>query len=117
MILKKKNKIYFNNNFIEIVILMKAVIEEDFSILKRYVEKYSWQKFGLRGKQVNIILERTKELYDILIKYFKNEFNSPKSLRMSVNNKNISKNAVAYHGRIPLSYIRGVFDTNGNKIE
>ena len=112
-----ENKIYFNNNFIEIVILMKAVIDEDFSILERYIEKYSWQKFGLRGKQVNIILERTKELYDILIKYFKNELNSPKSIRMSVNNKNISKNAVAYHGRIPLSYIRGVFDINGQRIE
>ena len=71
----------------------------------------------LTKEEEKLFTQRMYELYNIFVKYYTSTFNSPKALRQSANNLTYTKNAVAYHGRIPLSYIHGVFDINGQRIE
>ena len=110
------NIIRFDYALINLQTLMKAVIDEDFSIIERYLMSYD--KFRrLNETDLKTFLNQIHELYNIFVKYYKNKISSPRALRLSMNNTNLTKNAVAYHGRIPLSYIRGVFDINGQRIE
>ena len=99
--------------------IMKAVLDKDFSIIERQMQNIERQNpplNKLNDKEFQKVLDTLYALYKILIKYYTNTFNTDRALRESMNSLN-NKNAVAYHGRIPLSYIHGVFDLNGNKIE
>ena len=111
-----RNKIYFNIYLFDMQTFMKAVIDEDFSIIERSIPKWIADD-ELTKEEEKLFTQRMYELYNIFVKYYKSTFNSPKALRQSANNLTYTKNAVAYHGRIPLSYIRGVFDINGQRIE
>ena len=107
--------------------LMKAVVDEDFSVIERYInnkkekdlsrDKITKKEHESSNKIYEELINIMYELYQIIVKYYRNMFSSPRALRESMNNTEFTKNAVAYRGRIPLSYIHGVFDINGNKIE
>ena len=99
--------------------IMKAVLDKDFSVIERQMQNIERQNpplNKLNDEEFQKVLDVLYALYKIIVKYYTNTFNTDRALRESMNSLN-NKNAVAYHGRIPLSYIHGVFDLNGNKIE
>lgn len=109
-----KNKISVDEYTIDTFTFAKAIIDEDFSVIERYFQKHYKR---LSNEEKDLLLQQIHDLYNVFVKYFKSLFNSPKALRQSINNIVCTKNAVAYHGRIPLSYIHGVFDLDGKRIE
>ena len=115
-----EHKINFGPDLFNTEVIMKAVLDEDFSIIKRHMQNNERNKYSyfakLNDDEIDKVLEVLYALYKILVKYYINSFSNDRALRESMNSLN-DKHAVAYHGRIPLSYIRGVFDINGNKIE
>ena len=115
-----EHKISFDTRLCYKGAILKAVIDEDFSVIERQMQNDKRSKYSelskLNDEEFQKALDVLYALYKIIIKYYANIFNNNGALRESMNSLN-NKNAVAYHGRIPLSYIRGVFDINGNKIE
>ena len=115
-----EHKINFGPALLDKGVIMKAVLDEDFSVIERHMQNNERNKYSyfakLNDDEIDKVLEVLYALYKILVKYYINSFSNGRALRESMNSLN-NKNAVAYHGRIPLSYIHGVFDINGNKIE
>ena len=93
---------------------VKAIVLNDFSMIEKRI--ITWKYYKDKNDE-KLFIALTKEIFELCVKKLRPLFFSPKAIRESLNNKDTSKNAVAYRGRIPLSYIHGVFDINGNKIE
>ena len=85
-------------------LFLNAILNRDFNMIV--------EELGLSGDELDIYKKMYKLIYDKLGNYFY----TTNAIRNSLNSSNTS-NAVAYRGRIPLSYILGAYDINGNKIE
>ena len=83
-------------------LFLQAILEKDFSIVSDNI--------------LSIEVGAYKLVYNYLYKIYGQYFHTISAIRNSLNSNHTS-NGVAYRGRIPLSYILGAYDINGNKIE